>query len=468
MNKIEDALSGAEPLVTLDPSDPMRCARAMVDGLYTIDGCRIIHRYRGEFWRWDRNHYRASDDEMIRSAIWGFLDHANRRDKDGKPVPFKPTRPVVSSVFDALSAVVQLDKFTEPPTWLDGGEGKHPAAEYVPVDNGLLHLPTRELLKPTPTFFGLNASTVAYDPKAPEPTEWLKFLAEVLEDETAITTLRDWFGYTLSADTSQQKILLAIGPKRSGKGTMARIQTALLGKHSVAGPTMASLSEAFGLEPLIAKPLAIISDARIGQRSDKSMIVERLLTISGEDTLTVGRKFKLAWSGRMPTRIEILTNEMPSLADGSGALVGRFVVLLFQKSFYGRENVGLTKVLLNELPGILNWALEGYAALRERGHFDQPENATEAIEAMEMLGAPIKAFIRDKCVVGPAYTEKVDRVYLAYVDWCQEEGLTPRSKQWFGRDLQTAVSGLTVTRPRADANEKDRSRLYQGLALEPF
>ena len=55
---------------------------------------------------------------------------------------------------------------------------------------------------------------------------------------------------------------------------------------------MSSLSETFGLEPLITKSLAVVSDARIGQRTDKSMITERLLSISGEDQMTVARKFR--------------------------------------------------------------------------------------------------------------------------------------------------------------------------------
>jgi putative DNA primase/helicase len=79
-------------------------------------------------------------------------------------------------------------------------------------------------------------------------------------------------------------MLLLIGPKRGGKGTIARVLRSLLGHNSVAGPTMASLSTAFGLEPLITKSLAVISDARIGGKTDKSAIMERLLSISGEDT----------------------------------------------------------------------------------------------------------------------------------------------------------------------------------------
>jgi putative DNA primase/helicase len=325
----------------------------------------------------------------------------------------------------------------------------------------LLHLPTRRLIASTPTFFGLNASTISYDPDAQPPTKWLAFLAQVLGDSTAISTAQEWFGYVLSPDTSQQKILLAIGPKRSGKGTLARIKTALLGKGSVAGPTMGSLGESFGLEPLIAKSLAIISDARIGARSDKSVIIERLLTISGEDTLTVGRKFKMAWSGRLPTRIAILTNEMLALTDGSGALVGRFIVLLFPNSFFGQENVGLTNELLEELTGILNWALDGHDNLGKRGHFIQPNNAAETIDAMETLGAPIKAFIRDCCKIGPKLEIGVDELYDGYCTWCGKEGLKPRSKSWFGRDLSTAVPGLTVVRKGTD----DRDRLYQGIGM---
>ncbi len=211
---------------------------------------------------------------------------------------------------------------------------------------------------------------------------------------------------------------------------------------------------------MIAKPVAIISDARIGQRTDKSVIVERLLTISGEDTLTVGRKFKLAWSGRLPTRIAILTNDMLSLTDGSGALVGRFIVLLFPNSFYGQENVGLTNELLEELPGILNWAIDGYASLRKRGHFIQPDNAAETIEAMEMLGAPIKAFIRDHCKVGPMHEVGVDELYSQYAEWCRQEGLKPRSKSWFGRDLSAAVPGLTTAR-----QGEERVYIYRGIGL---
>jgi putative DNA primase/helicase len=206
-------------------------------------------------------------------------------------------------------------------------------------------------------------------------------------DDTALA-VDDHYLVFHDEDTSQQKILFCIGPKRSGKGTFARILTALLGKNSVGGPTMSSFGTQFGLAPLITKSLAIVSDARIGKKTDRAAITERLLTISGEDTIDIDRKYGTMWTGRLPTRIAILTNELPAFSEGSGALAGRFLVIMFQHSFFGREDPGLTDRLMTELPGILNWAIEGYERLQARGHFVQPANALEQIEAIERLGKP--------------------------------------------------------------------------------
>src|SRR5665213_233682 len=129
----------------------------------------------------------------------------------------------------------RLSRYT--PEWIGDDEPIAPPKEFFAARNGLLHLPTKTLYLPTPSFFGVTASSVAYDPEATEPAQWVAYLRETVADDDAIDALQEWMGYTLSADTSQQKILFCIGPKRSGKGTFARIHTALLGKNSVGGPS---------------------------------------------------------------------------------------------------------------------------------------------------------------------------------------------------------------------------------------
>jgi putative DNA primase/helicase len=158
------------------------------------------------------------------------------------------------------------------------------------------------------------------------------------DDLEAIDTLAEVFGYLLTTDTRQQKVFTLVGPKRSGKGTIGRVMTGLLGRHNVAAPTLAGMATNFGLSPLIGRPLAIISDARLSTRADTQVVTERLLSISGEDTITLDRKYRHPWTGRLPTRFLILTNELPRLTDSSGALASRFVMLTLTRDFYGRED----------------------------------------------------------------------------------------------------------------------------------
>ena len=259
--------------------------------------------------------------------------------------------------------------------------------------------------------------------------------------------------------------MLVVGPKRSGKGTIGRVLTELLGRDSVAGPTMSALGEQFGLEPLITKPLAIVSDARIGRRTDKSTVVERLLSISGEDALTVGRKYKSAWTGRLPSRFMILTNELPSLNDGSGALAGRFIILMMTKSFYGQEDPTLSSKLLSELSGILNWAIEGYRRLRQRQYFVQPESSKDAEIGIEMLASPVKAFIRECCDTGPAFKITTDHLWLEWQRWADEQGLPDAgSKIWFSRNLHSALPGLRISKTLVD---DEREPIFVGVRIKP-
>jgi putative DNA primase/helicase len=66
-----------------------------------------------------------------------------------------------------------------------------------------------------------------------------------------------------------------------------------------------------------------LSDARLSTKADSKIVVERLLSVSGEDSLTIDRKYREPWTGRLPTRFVIMSNELPRLSDSSGALASR-------------------------------------------------------------------------------------------------------------------------------------------------
>jgi putative DNA primase/helicase len=399
----------------------------------------------------------------LASDLYQWLEPAKYWKKSGAGdmtlEDFAPTKHKLSDVIDAIRGHVHLDMHTTPPAWADG-EGPN----VVPMVNGLLDIRTRALLAHTPDFFSPHVLPFEYDQDSPYPTRWLAFLEELWGDDTSsIEALAEIMGYVLGGSTAQQKIFMLVGPRRSGKGTIGRVLTGLLGAHNVAAPTLASLTTNFGLQVLIGRPLGLISDARLGSRADGSIAVERLLSISGEDSITVDRKYRDPWTGRLPTRFVILTNEVPRFTDASGALASRFIVLVLTRSFLGREDPTLTDTLLEQAPGIFNWALDGLDRLLARGYFEQPAVSRDAMQRLEDLASPVSAFVRDRCIVDPVREVDKDLLWGDWKDWCVGEGKDRAgTKAVFYRDLHAAYPGLTERKLRVGDR---RVRMYEGIGL---
>jgi putative DNA primase/helicase len=221
---------------------------------------------------------------------------------------------------------------------------------------------------------------------------------------------------------------------------------------------LGSLGQNFGLQPLVGKPLAIVGDVRLGKDSTSS-VVERLLSISGEDGLTCDRKFKEPWTGKLPTRFLLISNELPKFGDASGAIATRFIVLELVQSFLGREIATLTEDLMKELPGILLWALDGLDEI-SRHPFTRVASSEDSIRQMQDLVSPISAFVRDMCERAPDYDDEVAAVYRAWKDWCEVNGHRLTSSPVFGRDLRSVMPGLRTFKPHG------QPRRYAGIRLQ--
>jgi putative DNA primase/helicase len=449
-----------------------------------------LYFYREEWWRYeDHGAYRVLPKEELRaevtSCVKAEMDRLNilaqekyERDQEGveekKKVPPPPARKVTSrlvgDVVHNLASMCILPSQTGMPAWL-GGSVPFPADEVLAAPNLLVHLPSlvagREFsCAATPRFFSTNVLDYPFDRHAPRPAAWLKFLRQLWpNDPASIDLLQEWFGYLLTCDTGQQKILMMVGPKRSGKGTVARVLRKLVGEAGVAGPTLSSLGTNFGLWPLIGKALAVVSDARLSGRTDSAMVTERLLSISGEDALTIDRKNLSPVTLKLPTRFMILTNELPKLGDASGALAGRMLLLRLTRSWFGQEDTTLTDRLYQEMGGILLWSIAGWQRLRERGHFLQPASVQDLLTDLEDLSSPVGAFVRECCLVGEEHEIFVRDLYDRWKRWCEEKGRKdPGLEHMFGRDLRAAVPQLGVRQPRVG---ESRVRKYVGLRLRP-
>jgi len=454
--------------LVLSPRKTLPTAEAFITEFHHHADGRTLHSYAGTILVWRGNRFVEIEEESLRQKMQPWLHSAqryvlNKKTGELELVDFESNPTTINAAVDSLRTHAHLPITITPPAWLTAKTDQPDPRDLLPCLSGNLHIPTGQMLASTPALFNINALDFDYDPQAEAPERWIKFLEQLWGDDLeSVELLQEWMGYCLVADTSLQKMLLLVGPRRSGKGTIGRIITKLAGAGNVVGPTTSSLAGAFGLQPLIGKSLAIVSDARFSGENI-SVVVERLLCVSGEDTLTVDRKFLGSVTMRLPTRFMFLTNELPRMNDSSAALAGRFVILRLTNSFYGQEDPALTLQLTEELPGILLWALDGLKRLRTRGHFVMPQSVAEAVQELEDLASPVLAFVRDRCVIKVGTRVWVDNLYAAWKSWCEQDGRTiVTNKQTFGRDLAAAVSGVVRRRGAGDVP------FYDGISLKEF
>lgn len=430
------------------------------------DGVQTLRAWAGSYWKWLGGRYRELTTADIRGELVRFLSsrYSAIQGRD------------VSDILLNIHSQCLVLSTVQPPRWLDGGD--EIARTWNPVDtfatkSHLINLSmlTRHepgaIVHASPAYFSMTAADYEFRPDAGPPRRWLQFLNELWpNDPQSIKLLQQWMGYLLTPDTRQQKVLLMVGPKRSGKGTIARVIRQLIGDGNCCAPTLSGLATNFGLSPLLGKPAAIIGDARLSGRTDVAAITERLLSISGEDAITVDRKHRDPMTVQLKARFTIISNELPRLDDASGALAGRLLILRMARSFYGNEDKWLGEALSEERQSILLWAIAGWKSLRDAGRFVEPESSRDLVEQMEDIASPVSQFARECCEIVPGASETLDNLYAEYKSWCESNGRHHApTKTWFSKDMTAAFPELVRSRCRSDAGIESRSTVLRGVRL---
>jgi P4 family phage/plasmid primase-like protien len=401
--------------------------------------------------------YREMEKKAVDAKVCRFLDESLTvigNDKiTGKPIlgPFKSCNKDVAEVVGKLNCYGLQDASLAMPRWLDGRDGPDPN-NLISFPNGILDLGTGTLMQPDPMLLTTNAVGFNYDPNAPEPNEWKRFLAQIYNGEQdQIDALQEMFGYSLSSDVSQEKAFMWLGPKRSGKDTQKNMLCTLLSPNAVCGPTLDLMGTPFGMSALINKQMAIVGDMRLGHKTDRDLLAENVLKLTGRGLFTFDRKYKGHWTGRLPCKLLLISNEMPRIKDTSGALASRFIIFNTRTSFYDHEDPNLFRdKLAPEAPGVLLWALEGLRRVRERGSLAESESSTQERLQLARDGSPVLAFFEECLSLDPKGDMTVVEMHRAYAEWSAACGLHPLAKNAFVRDLIAATGGKVRSYRRSD------------------
>jgi putative DNA primase/helicase len=423
----------AAPILSLQ--SPLDSAREFITRkCRDEDGNQNLHFWQGQFYQWSGTYYRLADPTVIEREVLFFIDSAQQWD-DGRLVRFLPKPSTVRDIMFCLEKCLALDKECQPPAWLPDGD---PARDIIAFRNRAVNMRTGESAALGSDLWIHNVLEFDWSPTA-LAAQWLRFLGEVFpNDKESQDFLEEWMGYCMTEEIRFQKAAMFIGPKRSGKGTITHIIRRLVGEKSYCSLNFSHWTATENSQQvMLGKRVGVFPDVRL--KSARSFGLKGasghdpgglshtsqglLLTITGGDPLTVGRKNTTAWEGQLRLKLMLISNEIPSLNDSTGALPSRFIKLKFGVSFFGREDIDLLGKLEAELPGIAVRCVAAYQRLCKRGRFIQPASG-EALERAVLAQAdPFAAFIFDHFRWNPESIGTPKAVVRnMFEKWCSDNG----------------------------------------------
>ncbi len=296
-----------------------------------------------------------------------------------------------------------------------------------------------------------------YEPNAACP-RWLTFLEEVFAgDHELISYVQRAIGYSLTGDTSEQKIFLCYGSGANGKSVFLELISLLLGSYGATTPfdtfRSSERREATNdLAMLKGKRLVTITEVEENARFAEG----RIKTVTGQDDIMCRFLHCEFFTYRPQFKLWIAMNHMPLIRGTDRGIWRRIQLIPFTQSFEGREDRTLRAQLRAELPGILNWALEGLAAWRRQG-LGSVLAVDRATEQYRQESDHIGLWLSERTTVDSRGVVSAKQLYISYQQWCEEYGYTALSQTMLVRRVKR-IDGVTSEHRRDGA-------YYTGLHL---
>ena len=240
--------------------------------------------------------------------------------------------------------------------------------------------------------FCRNRLPIRYDPSAPQPVTWLRFLSDLLEAED-ILTLQEYLGYCLIPTNRGQVMMLLKGNGGEGKSRIGVVMQKLLGSNLKNG----------SIAKVERSPFA---------RAD----LEHELLMVDDDM------------------------KLESLYDHSDGFYRRQLILSVKKKPPNREDDPfLADKLCGEIEGIFLWCLEGLHRLQANNfRFTESSRTKANREDARREADNVLLFLRSEGYIRLKADSAIPSaaLYGIYCLWCSDNAYKPRSARTVSMTLK--------------------------------
>jgi putative DNA primase/helicase len=291
---------------------------------------------------------------------------------------------------------------------------------------------------------------VDYDPEAAAP-EFEKFLNRVQPKPEMRLFLQQWFGLSLTGDTSAHKLVFLYGKGRNGKSVLVNAVSHVAGDYAQSVPIETFLDQGKTRGGGQATPdLAKLPGVRLLRTSEpekNARLAEALIKLvtGGEpmdarhlqgDFFTFFPEFKLTIQG----------NYKPVLSGTDEGIKSRLLLVPFDVTIPKAErDVKLADKLRAEASGILNWMLDGLRSWLDNG-LTEPEEVTTATAKYFATADVLGRFLETCTMREPGHRVQSSVLHQVYEAWCKSAGETP----WKNRGFSLAMDERGYERKQSD------------------
>ncbi|WP_127078400.1 DNA primase family protein [Rhodomicrobium lacus] len=286
--------------------------------------------------------------------------------------------------------------------------------------------------------------TVRYNPDAPTPKRWLKFLEECQPEEDMRRFIQQWLGYCLSGSILEQCVAIFEGQGSNGKSTIIDVVSTILGDYAATTPIETWLytdrKSGSGPSPDLAElpgvRLVRTSEPEAGVRLSESVIKQW----TGGERMKARHLNKPFFEFKPVGKLTMSLNVKPSIVGKDFGIRRRIHVVPFRRTFTRTPGRDFTAELLEEREGILNWLLDGWRDYHVEG-LRVPAAVLAATDAYFAENDPIGQFVLTACETRPAaaatdeFKSSASELYAGYRKWCEMNNEEPKKQTPFGRRL---------------------------------
>ena len=273
--------------------------------------------------------------------------------------------------------------------------------------------------------FCLNRFPVKYDPNAPKPERFLRYLQDVYQGDDQIT-IQQYCGYCLLPTTMLQKMLIIIGSGGEGKSVLRSILDDAFGNSNCIKESILTVESRFGVANLENKLLFIDDDV-----SENAIHNARNLKtlVTNDGMISAERKGVQDNQINAYARFICFGNfTVQALYDTSEGFTRRQLILETKPKNPNRTDIPFLgrKITQNELEGVMIWLVNGLNDFIKNGYKIAVSDRTQNIsDQIKRENDTVRLFLEEctEIVIEPGaaiYSETLTEVYKTF---CEENVL---------------------------------------------